>query len=167
MALFMDTGPYHQNYRNSPNKIFDLWVLMDHVRSTISRSREMELAVYGLTPEQGAVLDTLLENNGSATITEIAESVVRKYNSVSTLVSRMVKAGLVKKKKAPDGKKFNVSITDRGRTLYQKIPRHSIEMAFSDLTAEERRMLDQLLNKLLERNRKLLGMDFKPPFLSS
>ena len=146
---------------------FELWVLLDHVRSIISRSREMELAVYGLTPEQAAVLDTLLKSNGSATIVEIAESIIRKYNSVSTLVSRMAKIGLVKKKKTSDGKKFIVSITEKGRTTYEKVPRNSIEMAFSELTKEENRMLVQLLNKLLERNRTLLGMDFKPPFLSS
>jgi DNA-binding MarR family transcriptional regulator len=149
------------------NNDFDLWVLMDRARSAISRSRELELAVYGITPEQAAILHTLQGQKGAATIAEIADMTVRQYNSVTTLVNRMAKNGLVKKKRSSRDKKYIVSITSKGQSTYEKLTRKSYEMAFSCLSLEDKQKLFLYLKKLLETGRKMLGMDFKPPFLPS
>ena len=34
---------------------FELWILLDHAHSALSRARELELTQFGLTPEQAAV----------------------------------------------------------------------------------------------------------------
>ena len=43
---------------------FKLWRFLDHTRYAISRVRELELARFGLTPEQAYVLDFLADRGG-------------------------------------------------------------------------------------------------------
>jgi DNA-binding MarR family transcriptional regulator len=147
------------------NNVFDLWVLMDRARLTIKRTSRLEVASYGLTAEQAGILDTLLRGGGSASIAEIVDATARQYNSVTTLVNRMAKTGLVRKKRNSKNGKYLVSITDKGKSMYGKLTRNAIEMAFSDLSVEEKQALFVILKKLLIKGRKMLGMDFKFPFL--
>lgn len=144
---------------------FELWVLLDHARSVLSRSRELELAQYGLTTEQAGVLHTLLNKGGSATNSEIAGTVVRAYNSVTTLVNRMEKLGLVAKDKSPQDRKYLVTVTDKGRGIYEKVTRNSIRMSFSDLSAEDKQKFLAYLTHIIKKSRDMLGMDKKLPFL--
>jgi DNA-binding MarR family transcriptional regulator len=144
---------------------FDLYVLMDRAKSTISRSCDLEIAAYGITQEQAAIIDTILRANGSATISEIAEQTVKQSNSVATLVNRMVKSGLIKKERPSKNGKYIVSLTDKGKSVYEKVTRNAVSMAFSELSVEEKLMFFTVLNKLMEKARRMLGMDFKMPFL--
>lgn len=52
---------------------------------------------YGLTVEQYSVLVVLNYMGGSARVTDIAEWLVHSANSISMIVDRMVKVGLVKR----------------------------------------------------------------------
>jgi DNA-binding MarR family transcriptional regulator len=144
---------------------FDLWVLMDRARMTIGRTSQLEVASHGLTIEQAGILDELLRGHGSATIAEIVNATGKQYNSVTTLVNRMVKNGLVEKKRNGNSGRYLILMTDKGKEMYGKLTRNAIEMAFSDLTMEEKQMLFNILKKLLKRGRKMLGVDFKLPFL--
>lgn len=144
---------------------FDLYVLMDRAKSTISRSCDLEIAAYGLTQEQASIIDTILRSNGSTTISEIAEQTVKQPNSVTTLVNRMVISGLIKKERSSKNGKYIVSLTEKGKSSYEKVTRNAISMAFSELSLEEKLMFFTVLNKLMEKGRRMLGMDFKMPFL--
>jgi DNA-binding MarR family transcriptional regulator len=149
----------------SPAEIFELWILFNTTFFSISRAREIEIAKFRLTHEQAILIYTLIKNGGSATLSEIAESTIRQYHSVSTLVKRMTKSGLVKKIKHSDKKKFEVSITDKGLEIYNKIPRKSIEMTFSVLSPRDQNVLAKHLQRLTLRARNLLNLDYKHPFL--
>ena len=146
---------------------FNMWVLIDSTHFAIARSRFLEIAQYGLTKEQAQVLYVLLASGGSATQAQIAYITMRQHHSVSTLVNRMCKDGLVRKVKEPKGKMFRVSITKRGRNRYEKLTRDSVEMIFSALSSEDRQKLASYLNQLQTRARSLLGLDYRPPFLKS
>jgi DNA-binding MarR family transcriptional regulator len=118
---------------------FELWRLFDHTRFMIGRLREMELAEFGLTPEQSHVLDILVKNGGVTTINEIVEITQRQHHSISTLINRMTKQGLVTKKKTlTDNRKYDVVITSHGQNLVKKLARESIKKIFSCLTGEKR-----------------------------
>ena len=145
---------------------FELWVVFERARSALSRSRELELAQYGLTLEQAGLLYTLQENGGSATNADIALITIRQYNSVTTLVNRMEKIGLLKKQKSADGKRIIVATTPKGRSIYQKISHTSIKIAFSDLTLEDKERLFTYLSQIVAKSRDMLGMDKKLPFLN-
>ena len=146
------------------NPSFSLWRVLDHTRFVIARSREKELARYGLTPEQSHVLDILQESDGSTTINELVELTQRQHHSISTLVDRMTRQGLVRKRKGKDDKrKYEVSITARGRELAEKMSRESIDSILSVLTEAEVSQLRSTLRRLEVRALEMLQKDGEYP----
>ncbi len=143
-----------------------LWGLLEHARCLLARARELELAQYGITMEQMSILHALLVNNGSATIDEIATITVKQHNSVSTLVNRMCKSGLVKKERQPHEKKYKVLITNKARDVVDSIPRKSIEMFFSCLPLSAKKQVAGYLEALIVTGHDMLGHNFNLPFLS-
>ena len=143
-----------------------VWGLLEHSTSLISRARELELAQYGITMEQMSVLHALLISGGSATLDEIATIIVRQHNSVSTLVTRMEKSGLVTKEKLPRQKKFDVQITQKAKEIVESVPRKSIELFFAELTLKEKDQLATYLESLITTGHEVLGFNRNLPFLS-
>jgi DNA-binding MarR family transcriptional regulator len=146
---------------------FGIWVLMDSAHFTISRSRFLEIAQFGLTPEKAQILHTIVSSGGSLTQNKISEFTMRQHHSVSSLINRMVKEGLLKKVKYPGDRTFTVIMTKKGQGKYKNLTHKSIDMILSSLTDKEKQTLYSLLEKLLSTSRSLLGMDYEPPFLKS
>jgi DNA-binding MarR family transcriptional regulator len=153
--------------RNLTADNFNIWVLMDSAHFTISRSRFLEIAQFGLTPEKAQILHTIQINGGSLTQNKISEFTMRQHHSVSSLINRMVKEGLLKKVKYPGDRTFTVIMTKKGQTKYGNLTRKSVDMIFSSLSDKEKLTFISLLEKLLDTSRSLLGLDYEPPFLKS
>jgi DNA-binding MarR family transcriptional regulator len=137
---------------------FSLWRVLDHARFMIARSREMELSKYDLTPEQSHVLDILQESDGSTSINQLVEITQRQHHSISTLIDRMTRQGLVSKKKAGvDKRKYEVVITAKGREMVAKMTHDSVNTIFSRLTPEEKKQLRMDLLKLTEEAYRVLN----------
>jgi DNA-binding MarR family transcriptional regulator len=155
-------NPKVSNYELA-SKDFALWRLFDHTRFMIARNREMELARYGLTPEQSHVLTILYLKGGSTTINEIVEITMRQHHSISTLINRMTKQELVKKIKTPtDNRIYQVVITAKGEKLLQKVTQDSITTAFSSLSEKEKLQLWSSLECLLAKSYEMLGKKLRP-----
>ncbi len=159
----MDTG--QETNPNLPLNNYELWGEFVRVHKLISKERDMELAHYGITAEQSHILHHLTNNGGSSTLNEIASSSFVNHNAASMIVRRMEKLGFVTRSKPPNNKQFCVSITEKGKETFRKMPINSVEMTFSALSPEEAGCLLICLNKLEKRTRNLLGMDYKPLFL--
>jgi DNA-binding MarR family transcriptional regulator len=162
-----DDYPNNMYAKLSPEDAFDLWVLLAHAQYAISRSRDIELAPWGISPEQASILHTLLHSGGETTITEIAKFTMHRHHSVSNLIKKMSERGLVQKIKRPKSKEFKIVLTENGRQLCDKVTRTSVEMIFAPLPVEDRRELAKSLKQLLVEARRLLGMDYKPLFYGS
>ena len=143
-----------------------LWGLLEHARSLISRARELELKQYGITMEKMSILHALLINKGSATIDEIATIIIRQHNSVSTIVNRMSKLGLVRKEKQQHEKRYKVFITEKARDIVDSVPRKSIEMILSSLSLEEKEQLASCLEQVIITGHDILGHNYNLPFLA-
>ena len=154
------------NHNQSSLTDFELGVLFERTRSAHSRMRELELAQYGLTPEQAAILHTLQSKGGSTTIEELANTIIRQYHSVASIVNRMVKIGLVKKRKIEHRKKSTVFITEKGEKIYNQAPNKSLRIILEGLSAEEKQQFGVTLQKLLSNGRRGLDLDHRMPFLS-
>jgi DNA-binding MarR family transcriptional regulator len=155
-----------ENLNPAPISDHELGVLLNRAKSAYGRARELELAQFGLTLEQGAILHVLQSKGGSATNDEIANLIIRQYHSVASMVNRMAKIGLVKKVKNKAKNKFIISMTAKGLDKYNRAPKISIKMITEDLTPEEKQQLAGLLQKILNKGRRMLGLDSKLPFLS-
>jgi DNA-binding MarR family transcriptional regulator len=145
---------------------YSIWGLFADTMEYIARARTIELTRYGLTREQSHILRILYEAGHPLTISEIASHVLRKHNSVSIIIRRMERNRLVEKTKLTDERNFQISITHKGRELFEKMPTNSITMAFSALSDEEKKSLLAHLTKLKDKVRGMLGLDYQPPFLS-
>ncbi len=92
--------------RQTTNKMsqsadIDLWVLLDQTRDAIARAREMELSQYKITKVQASVLFMLLTQNKRIALSDISKWILREPHSISSLISRMERNGLVRKIKEP------------------------------------------------------------------
>ncbi len=143
-----------------------LHALLDSTRETIQKAVKMELAQYQMSQSQVKVMHMLAQSEEGLTSGQLSESAIRELNSITTLVNRMQKKGLVKKVKKDGDQKTYVILTDKGLDIYNNtVTERSITLIFDTLSDEEKIQLTSLLSKLQTKARNLLGLDYKPPFL--
>jgi DNA-binding MarR family transcriptional regulator len=145
----------------------ELWSLVDRVRFAISRSRDLELAQFGLTIEQSSILYILSNRGGPTTTRDLEDITMRQHHSITSLINRMIRTGLVCREKSEAGRGSVIVMTPDGQILAKKATRHSLEMVFSVLTPRQKHQFAQLLSRLLDKSRDLLGISYKPPFLQN
>ena len=144
-----------------------LYSLLDQTRETISKAIDLELAQYQISAPQVKIMHMLAQSDNGMTLDSLASSTVRELNSISTLIGRMHKKGLVNKTMSPEDQKIYVSLTDKGKDIYDNtVTEQSIYLIFDALSSEEKKQLASLLTKLQSKARNLLGLDYKPPFLA-
>jgi len=145
---------------------YELWWLLLQVRRAMRKIRERELWQYEITPEEVGVLVVVQAIGKRATPAEISRRLLREPHSVSTLLSRMEKKGLVRKVKDLERKNLvRVVLNEKGRKAYQQsAERESIHRIMSYLSEDERQQLRMPLEKLCNELHKELGIKRKEPF---
>ncbi len=153
-----DTKPVDQDY--------NLWALLEQVTTLILNARDQELSEYGTTAMQAAVLFITNQVGDETTPAQISRWIFRKPSSVTGILNRMVKAGLVERTKdLPKRNQVRVRLTEKGQKAYkQSLKRVPIHKVISALSEEERRQLASLLEKLRAKALKVTGVKYKPPF---
>jgi len=148
---------------------YNLWVLIAQTRHAMLKARQQELSQYNIPARQAAVLFAIQAIGDKATPAEIARVVFRESHSVSELLSRMEKQGLVKKVKDLDKRNLvRVTLTEKGREAnYQSTKRESIHRIMSSLSEEKRQQLGSCMRILWDSALKEIGKDYKMPFLPS
>lgn len=144
---------------------YDIWGKVTEVNKLIGKARSIELSSINLTPEQSHILRILMLNGGTSTINEIADLTLRTHNTVSILVKRMEKSGLIYREKKESSKQYLISISEKGSELFKTMPIDSIEMVFSALSEEEKELFSEYLDQLEQKARHILGLDYIPPLL--
>lgn len=99
----------------SGNTVLRLWLLLHRVRDALVRCEDSIFSEYGITLEQFTVLGQTRIRGGSMRIIDLARALESAPNSVSNLVDRMVKAGLVRRTRGKiDRREVRVSLTSKG-----------------------------------------------------
>lgn len=94
--------------------VLRLWLLLRRVGDTLMLCQDSIFSKYGLTTEQWGVL-TCIKSRGPLRPTDLASILERSTNSISMLVDRMVKAGLVRRTRdRKDRRVVTVSMTSKG-----------------------------------------------------
>jgi DNA-binding MarR family transcriptional regulator len=134
------------------NRDYDLIGLLNQTTETIFRARQKELDQFNISTSQGAVLFITRALGERATISEISRWLLRKPHTVSEIVSRMEKRGLLKKTRAPKRKSIiKVALTPKGLEVYRKSKkRQSFRNILSSLSLEERQQMMAYLKRLKE-----------------
>ena len=139
----------------------DLWLLLTHARYAVFRAREKELQRYGISPEQASLLFVVQAMGNKATPAALSRYLLRQPHTVSALVDRMARRGLLKKVKDLDRKNLvRVVITEKGQKAYElSTKRGPIHRIMNTLNREEKRDFREYLERIFSKARKEIGMD--------
>lgn len=117
-----------------------------------------QAGAIGLTPRQKALLITVYQRPG-ASQSEIAERVAVDPNTVAEMVSRMVRAGLLRRRRAPNDARANQLFVTRSGvealTRLMPLDRRVEELVIAPLPPEYRPLFAKCL-------RLMLGLDPPP-----
>ena len=150
----------------SSDKDYELSVLLQQTSDAVVRAWDKELSKHGISSVEAAVL-FVVQSVGERTIPAvITRWLFRMPHTVTTLLFRMEKKGLIRKTKDLDRKNLvRVSLKEKGKQAYDdSIARESIHKILSVLSEEDHRQLSSYLVKLRDRALGELRIDYKPPF---
>jgi DNA-binding MarR family transcriptional regulator len=161
-----------KNTRNKKIKNFkldtytrSLFVLFDQTRDTLIHAVELELKQSETSFAQCHILYVLAQKKNGMTQGDLSKWLLRNLNTVSTLINKMEKEGLVKKTKNKEDGKVYITLTQKGSEAWDEVSERAIFLTFSALSEKEKEQFKVLLEKLRTEARNILGLDFKPPFL--
>jgi DNA-binding MarR family transcriptional regulator len=130
------------------NTVLRLWLLLRRVGDALGLCQDLVYSKYGLTSEQVAVL-AAIKSRGPLRPSEFASILERSPNSMSMIIDRMVKAGLVRRTRdRKDRRAVFVSMTDKGReAVAPAVPTgwQFIHKVLSPLSYDDQHMLADML----------------------
>lgn len=133
------------------NTVLRLWLLLRRVGDKLAVCQDLEYSKYGITTEQFGVLASI-KSRGPLRPTDLGSLLERSVNSMSMLIDRMVKAGLVRRTRdRKDRRVVTVSLTEKGKaTVEPAIPAgwEFIHEVLSTLSDDEQRDLANLLERV-------------------
>jgi len=137
------------------------WRLLYQTYTLRKQSEDQIFEEHGLTTEQFGVLVTIGFFGSPVKPTEIAKWLARSPNSISMIVDRMVKAGLVRRVRSTgDRREVRVFITSKAENALKPATLASLEFIrkiLSPLSNEDRRTLISLLGTLKSEILKYLN----------
>jgi len=155
---------------NTPatNYDFELWVLFHQASDAAVKAREIELWQSGLSWIQSGVLVMLKTSAEPPSPAQIARWLLREPHSVSALLDRMEKGGLIKRTKDSVRKNvIRVALTEKGEEAYSTVlEMKSIREILSCLSAKEKRNLRTYSEKLRSNalDQLVVRRKWQPPF---
>ena len=131
------------------------WTIIRNVSHLMERIRNRELSQYGINTRQAGLLRHVKALGDEATPVTIARTMFREPTSVSAILIRMEKQGLVKRIKDRRQKnQVRVYLTEKGEDAYRNASkRESIDRIMSRLSVEDR---NNLRNAMLEFRKSTL-----------
>ncbi|MFP3898156.1 MAG: MarR family winged helix-turn-helix transcriptional regulator [Dehalococcoidia bacterium] len=131
------------------------FMLLHRVRDLLFRCQDRAVGEFGLTAEQYSVLVAIAFLDDPVRATDIGRWMDRKVNSISMIVDRMVRAGLVSRERdLPDRREVRLAITKEGeQALKAANPKVSrlVEDILSSLSREDAHNLIRTLETLRDR----------------
>ncbi len=133
--------------RKIKDKEYDLWILISRVYHMIAKLRNMELNKYDILPVQAYILYIIQALGNETNPAEVSKYVYQQRSSVSDILNRMEKQGLITKTKVTGGKgRILVKMTEKGRkTLQLSSKREYLHSVMSALAEEKCRQLESAL----------------------
>ncbi|MDH4269739.1 MAG: MarR family transcriptional regulator [Dehalococcoidia bacterium] len=137
------------------------WLLLRQVPNLVSRCEDLVFSKYGLTTERHAVLMAIRHIDGPVRPTDVARWLDLSVNSVSMIIDRMVKAGLVKRvRDRKDRRTVFLTITSKAEKAYvvaSVAGWELIQEILAPLSDKDKRTFIKLLETLRDKTYDYLG----------
>ena len=135
------------------NRHEKMWVKLFATATVVERARELELAQIGVSAIQAGVLYMLKSANEAVTPSHLARTLYREPHSMSALLKRMEKQGLIRRTKDLDQKNLvRISLTKKGEETFRLQWGAKVTTNITScLSKKELDMLETSLEKLRAR----------------
>jgi len=138
------------NKRKRDDKEYDLWILISRVYHMIAKLRNMEMGRYNILRVQAYMLYVIRSMGNETTPAELSRFVYQQRSSVSDILNRMEKQGLITKTPKTEGRgRVLVKITEKGEHVLdsweQRVHLHSVMAVLSE---EKRKQLESIMELL-------------------
>lgn len=127
---------------------YRLLLLLSRVGEALSKLREVELGQYTISPTEAFAMFCLQEIGSEATPAELSRKMRRRHNTVTALLRRMERKGLLTRWKKDVGKRntWRVVLTEKGETVrHQAMILASVHEAFSCISLDQKLELESNL----------------------
>lgn len=128
------------------------WITRVSARYTFEMDRQLK--TQGLDVSRWRVLSSLREDE-HLSVSEIADMCILKLNTTTKIVQRMATEGLVTTRISPnDGRVTEVSLTEAGAEAglrAAKAAKRVFERTFTDISEDEMKQVNQILEKIFDR----------------
>lgn len=143
-----------------------LWILLSEAQRLMVAAAEKELKPLGITLVQSGVLyvlHTMKKQGIPSTPAEIARWLSRRPITVSALLNRMERQGLVLQRRDVSRKRIQVEMTDRGRQVYldMVMTRKAVPSILGSLSPNQRKQMKTNLEKITQKAHLFL---LEPPY---
>jgi len=149
------------------DRYWPLWLMLHRTSYAMRRAREIELGQYGMSDIQAAVIFLVKEAETPLTPAEISRRLFREAHTVSALLARMEKQGLIKK--ARDQKRKNqirIEMAPKGEKVYRQAKEmRSIQKIMSSLSKKKQEKLWEYLETLLSKAHSLMMLKYESPLI--
>jgi len=143
------------------NLVLKLWYVAHRTRALLKICEDQIYGEYNLTTEQYAVLVAIKHIGAPVRVTDIARWLGRSTNSISMIVDRMVKAGLLRRvRDRSDRRVVNVSTTSKAENALKPAIRAGwefIQKITSPLADEDKHTFIRLHDTLRDEIFKYLN----------
>lgn len=145
---------------------YQLWVLLEQACDAMRKARDNELREFRISRMQAAILFIVNAIDGPATPAEISRWLFREPHTVSGILERMEKQGLVRQVKDLERKNMiRVIITEKGEEAYQQSRELKVvRTILSSLSPEQMDTLRPYLETLRNKALGELGVKYQLPF---
>ncbi|MGB5925470.1 MAG: MarR family transcriptional regulator [Dehalococcoidia bacterium] len=137
------------------------WILLRQVPNLLSRCEDRVFSEYEITRERHGVLMAMKHIDGPVRPTDVARWLDLSVNSVSMIIDRMVKAGLVKRvRDRKDRRTVFLTITSKAEKAYvlaSVAGWELIQEILAPLSDKDKRTLIKLLETLRDKTYDYLG----------
>jgi MarR family transcriptional regulator for hemolysin len=134
------------------NLALRLWFLIHRETGLLRRCEDQMYGQNGLTTEQFSVLAAMKYVSDPVRPTDVAEWIGRSPNSVSMIVDRMVKAGLLRRiRDRKDRREVNLVATTKAKNAFERsteVGWEFVEQIMSPLSQDDRHSLARLIETL-------------------
>ena len=134
------------------NQLLNIWMLFHQTYNSILRYENKEFSKIGISAQQHAVLMAIMQTEGPVTPSQIAKLVDRNANSITLILDRMEKSGLINRiRNVDDRRSLLVSVTDKGEKILREgigIGWNVIQDLLGELSEEELVTISDSMGKL-------------------
>jgi MarR family transcriptional regulator, 2-MHQ and catechol-resistance regulon repressor len=157
MSTILERDSFLMERGKTPEAIHT-WSIMLKALRAIRHLALPPILMEGLGDSDFRVLDVLLDK-GPMPVNAIGPKVDLNPGSVSVAVDRLYKKGLVSRVESESDRRVRtVSLTEKGRRVFVPIFRQHaalIKRAFQDVSPEEQRQLEEVLERIARRAEEL------------